>query len=209
MDKEHNDIYISRADLVKNVEVRVGMAQIFGEGFAQWLGFFSKDQSKIAETFAHMFVLDQFYIAVVGGEVASMVACTDCKTLSVRLDKKEFRKHLGLYKGIIAGIFLKKEFENHFSNPPLNTGSIEFVGTSSKFRGQGIALKIFDYIFENTSFAEYIIEEVADTNIAAMKLYQKIGFTEYKSTPIPPKKAAKIGINRLVSLKLINPKRSV
>jgi ribosomal protein S18 acetylase RimI-like enzyme len=205
LDKKANDIIIIRADMAKDVDVRAGMAKIFAEGFSQWLGFFSKDEVTIAKTFSHMFVLDQFYIAVVNGEVAGMVACTDGKTLSVRLNKKELRKYLGWYKGSLAGIFLKKEFENPFLNPPANTGSIEFVGTSSKFRGQGIALKIMEYIFENIPFAEYIIEEVADTNTPAMSLYQKIGFIEYKSKPIPSKRAAKIGINRFVSLKLTPP----
>lgn len=206
MNKRANEIYVTRADMEKDVDVRLGMAKIFGEGFTQWLGFFSKDQTKIAEAFAHMFVLDQYYIAIAGGEVAGMAACTDCKTLSVRLNKRELRKHFGHYKGFLAGIFLKKEFENPFIDPPLNTGSIEFVGTASKFRGQGIAAKILENIFENTSFMEYIIEEVADTNIPAMRLYQKMGFAEYKSKPFPTKKAEKIGINKLVSLKRTNSK---
>ncbi|PWJ52041.1 GNAT family N-acetyltransferase [Faecalicatena contorta] len=205
MEKKANNIAISRADMAKDVNVRIGMAKIFGEGFTQWLGFFSKDQDKIAKAFAHIFVLDQFYVAVVGDEVAGMVACTDCMTLSVCLDKKELRKHFGLYKGFLAGIFLKKEFEKPFRNPPLNTGSIEFVGTSSNFRGQGISLKIFDYIFENTPFVDYIIEEVADTNVPAMALYQKMGFVEYKSSSVPVKKATKIGINKFISLKLTKP----
>src|SRR5699024_11572793 len=51
----------------------------------------------------------------------------------------ELRKHLGLFKGSMAGIFLKKEFEAPYVDFPPNTGSIEFVGTASKFRGQGAA----------------------------------------------------------------------
>lgn len=200
---EDSEVYICRADMVNHLNVREGMAELFGEGFAQWLGFFSKDQVKITQTFAHMFVLDQFYVAMVDGKVAGMVACTDCKTLSVRLDKKELRRHLGLYKGSLAGFFLKREFEAPFSNPPLDTGSIEFVGTSSAFRGQGIAQKLFTYIFDNTAFSEYLIKEVADTNIPAMNLYKKIGFVEYESKEIPLSRREKIGINRMVSLKLV------
>ncbi len=47
-----------------------------------------------------------------------MVAYTDCRTLSVRLNKKEMRKHLGFFKGSIAGIVLKKEFESPFEILP-------------------------------------------------------------------------------------------
>src|SRR5699024_9283227 len=103
-------------------------------------------------------------------KIAGFVACTDCTTLSVRLSKKELRKHLGYVKGSIAGIVLKKEFESPFINPPADTGSIEFVGTASEFRGKGVASQIIQYIFNNTPYCEYVIKEVADTNIPAMNL---------------------------------------
>ncbi|MEH7391380.1 GNAT family N-acetyltransferase, partial [Bacillus sp. JJ1474] len=78
--------------------------------------------------------------------------------------KKELRKHLGFFKGSMAGIFLKKEFEAPFEEFPPNTGSIEFVGTASEFRGQGVATQIIKHIIENTPYNDYVIEEVADTN---------------------------------------------
>ncbi|WP_431308920.1 GNAT family N-acetyltransferase [Halalkalibacter flavus] len=177
------------------------MSEIFTEGFSQWLGYFSKDKNKIAKAFAHMFVLNQFYVAITNDKVAGMTACTDGKTLSVRLNKKELRKHLGFFKGSMAGIFLKKEFEALFENFPPNTGSIEFVGTASEFRGQGVASQIIQHIFENTPYKEYVIEEVADTNTPAMRLYKKLGFEEYKRKPLPKKIAKKNGINNLLSLK--------
>ena len=77
------------------------MAEIFAEGFAQWLVFFSKDKNIIAKAFAHMFILDQFYVAIADGEIAGVTACTDGKTLSVRLNKKELRKNLGFKKLLI------------------------------------------------------------------------------------------------------------
>jgi ribosomal protein S18 acetylase RimI-like enzyme len=46
-----------------------------------------------------------------------------------------------------------------------------------------------------------LIDEVADTNIPAMKLYSKLGFEEYKRRQIPITRAKKIGINYTVSLK--------
>lgn len=202
MQSEDNKFVIIRADKT-GIEVRNQMAQIFADGFSQWLGYFSKDKEVIANAFAHMFVLDQFYIAIVDNKVTGMVACTDCKELSVKLNKRELRKYLGFVKGSIAGIILKKEFESPFKNPPEDTGSIEYVGTASEFRGRGVASHIMQYIFDNTPYSEYIIEEVADTNIPAINLYKKIGFEEYKRIPVPEKNAKNIGINYLISLKLI------
>ncbi|PWU69142.1 GNAT family N-acetyltransferase [Gracilibacillus dipsosauri] len=185
----------------KDIDVRTQMSQIFAEGFAQWLGYFSKDKSILSKAFAHMFVLDQFYVAIVDKKVAGMTACTDGSRLSVRLNKKELRKHLGFIKGSMASIFLKKEFESPYEDFPANTGSIEFVGTASDFRGKGIASQIIQYIIQNTPYNDYLIEEVADTNIPAMHLYEKLGFEEYKKKPIPVKIAKRNGINNLLSLR--------
>jgi ribosomal protein S18 acetylase RimI-like enzyme len=192
---------IIRADVIGSV-ARTQMAEIFAEGFTQWLGYFSTDKQKIAAAFAHMFVLDQFYLAMADNKIAGMAACTDCATLSVRLNIKDLRKHLGFIKGSIAWVVLKKEFEKSFTNPPPETGCIEFVGTAPEFRGQGAASQLIYHILENTPNYDYLIMEVADTNIPAMNLYKKIGFEEYHRTQVPQNRARKIGINYLVALKL-------
>jgi len=193
---------VIRADKL-DLDVRLQISEIFAEGFTQWLGYFSKDKNIIAKAFAHMFVLDQFYVAVKDNKIAGMVACTDCRTLSVRLNKKELRRYLGFFKGSIAAIALKKEFERPFKNPLPETSSIEFVGTASEFRGQGVASQIINHIIKNTNFREYLIEEVADSNTPAMNLYKKLGFVEYKRTPVSQKSAEKTGINNFIALKYI------
>ncbi|WP_080831935.1 GNAT family N-acetyltransferase [Cohnella massiliensis] len=195
-------INVVRADQAE-FDVRQGLAEIFAEGFTQWLGFFSKDPKRISAAFAHMFVLDQFYVALYKGKVAGMAACTDGTSLSVKLDKKELRKHLGFYKGTLAGIFLKKEFESNSVHPSPGVGSIEFVGTAAEFRGQGVASQLIRQILERTPHKIYLIEEVADSNTPAMKLYNKLGFKEYKRRQIPSKHAKKIGINYFISLRYI------
>ncbi len=197
-----NRFIITRADKA-DMEVRGEISKIFAEGFTQWLSYFSKDKDKIARAFAHMFVLDQFYVAIAENKIAGMAACTDCRTWSVLLDSKELRRHLGFIRGSIAALVLKKEFQSPYNNPAPETGSIEFVGTAIEFRGQGVASQMIEFIIENTPYREYLIEEVADTNIPAMKLYKKLGFREYKQKPIPEGRRKKIGINNLVSLKYV------
>lgn len=200
-------ITIIRADKTE-LDVRPQMSKIFAEGFTQWLEYFSKDKNKIASAFAHMFILDQFYVAIVDNKVAGMAACTDCTTASVRLNNKELRKHLGFIKGTLAGFFLKKEFESSFKNLPANTGSIEFVGTNPEFMRQGVASQIISHIVTNTPYNQYVIKEVADTNTSAMGLYKKLGFEEYDRKPIPLNTAKKIGINNLISLKYVKQRNT-
>lgn len=194
-------ITVVKADQAE-LDVRPGLSELFADGFKEWLGFFSKDPKKLAAAFAHMFVLDQFYVALHKGQVIGMAACTNGTSLSIKLDKQELRKHLGWYKGTIASVFLKKEFEAPFVNPLPGVGSIEFVGTVSEFRGQGVATQLIRHILEHTSYKVYLIEEVADTNMAAIKLYNKLGFEEYKRREIPSHRAKKIGVNHIVSLRL-------
>ncbi len=202
MESENEKFMIVRADKV-DFDVRKQMSEIFSEGFSQWLVFFSKDKNKIAKAFAHMFVLNQFYVAIAHNKIAGMTACTDGTDRSVILNNKELRKHLGFFKGGLAGIFLKNEFEAPFEELPPNTGSIEFVGTASEFRGQGAASQIIKHIIENTPYNDYVIEEVADTNTPAINLYNKLGFEEYKRKSIPEMRAKKIGINHFLSLKYV------
>ncbi|MBV6372475.1 GNAT family N-acetyltransferase [Enterococcus casseliflavus] len=182
-------------------EVRQGISEVFAEGFAQWLTYFSKDKTKISEAFAPTFQLDTFYIAVSDKKIAGIVACTNTKDLALNLDNAAFRKQFGLIKGTIANIVLKKEFGQAFDVRLKDTGSIEFVGTHPDFRGQGVATQLLHFIMENTSYTTFLIEEVADTNTPAMNLYTKLGFKEYRQKDVPPKSAKKIGINRFYSLK--------
>ncbi|WP_318249200.1 hypothetical protein [Lederbergia galactosidilytica] len=79
---------VVKADKVVDIDLRKQMSKIFAEGFSQWLDYFSKDKYKIARAFAHMFVLDQFYVAIANDKVAGMAACTDGKALSIQLNKK-------------------------------------------------------------------------------------------------------------------------
>ncbi|MFD0586485.1 GNAT family N-acetyltransferase [Paenibacillus sp. GCM10027627] len=192
---------VIRADQA-GFETREQISYLFAEGFTQWLGFFSKDKEIIAKAFAHMFVLDQFYIAVAeGGRVAGMASCSDGSAPSVKLAAKELRKHLGIYKGTLAGLFLKKEFEAVLANPSPGKAAIGFVATAPEFRGQGVAKDIIRHIVEQTPYHLFLIEMVADTNTAAMNLYQKLGFQTYKQEAVPPKRAQQIGIHYFVSFK--------
>lgn len=199
MDDKFTIVKANQTDL--NARKEIG--KIFAEGFTQWLGYFSKDKNIIAKAFAHMFILDQFYVAIKNSEIGGVAACTDGKSFSVRLNKKELRSHLGFIKGSMAGIFLKKEFEAPYEDFPPNTGSIEFVGTAPKFRGQGVASQIIKHIIEHAPYNDFVIDEVADTNIPAIRLYEKLGFEEYRRKTMPEKMAKKNGFNHLLSLKYV------
>lgn len=87
------------------------ISKIFVDGFYEWLHYFSKDKTKLANAFSHMFNPGVFYIACLNGEIGGIAACNNGKIKSVHLEKKELKKHLSFVKGTIAYTVLKHEFE--------------------------------------------------------------------------------------------------
>lgn len=187
-----------------NEDIKMEMSKIFVDGFYQWLHFFSKDKGKLTRAFRHMFNLDVFYVAVIDGEVAGLAACTDSRIPSVRLVKKEFKKHLGWIVGTIAYSVLRREFEEkkYPFEITKGMGTVEFVATSAEYRGKGVASSIISNIFEATPYNEYVLE-VADTNEKAVRLYEKLGFFEFMRVKM--KQSKQSGINNLLYLKYLKP----
>ncbi|GEC93298.1 hypothetical protein [Brevibacillus brevis] len=60
---------------------------------------------------------------------------------------------------------MKKEFEATLADSSPVKCTIDFVGTAPEFRGQGAAMVILRHIMENTPYEQFLIEEVAVTNI--------------------------------------------
>ncbi|MDL2217797.1 GNAT family N-acetyltransferase [Christensenellaceae bacterium OttesenSCG-928-M15] len=184
---------------------RKEISDIFVEGFFQWLQFFSKDKATLKAAFAHMFNLDVFYIALAADKIVGIAACTNGTVPSVRLQKNELTRHLGFLRGRIAYSVLKKEFEEKqypFSIPS-GMGMVEFVATAPGYRGKGVAMSIIRHIFDATPYAEYALE-VADANTNAVRLYEKLGFSEFLR--IPQKHGKRSGVNNLVYMKTENRK---
>lgn len=183
-------------------EARLKISEVFVDGFYQWLNFFSKDRVKLTKAFSHMFNPDVFYVAVIDGEIAGVAACADRNSSSVHIDRKELRKHLGFIMGTIASYILRRQFE--LKQYPFEIeegmGMVEFVSTSSKFRGRGAATAIINHILESTSYNVFALE-VADTNTNAIRLYEKLGFTEFQR--IKMKNSKRSGVNFLVYMKLV------
>lgn len=183
-----------------NRDLRPEISEIFVEGFHQWLKFFSKDKAKLTRAFAHMFNLDVYYVAMDGADVAGITACTDGKTACVHLEKQPLRKHLGFLMGTVTYHILKKQFEEkpYPFEITKGMGTIEFVATSPKYRGKGVATAIISHIVSSTPYTEYVLE-VADTNTNAVKLYEKLDFSEFMRVKEPHPKQS--GVNYLVYMK--------
>jgi len=176
----------SAKDVNGNIQEKI--SKLYVEAFGKDMDTISKSPEKLVKVFTHMFVVDDFYVCIIDNEVVGMAACANREAYSIKHDKKELIKELGLIKGLVANRFLKKIFTNPPNYPmeiDSKTGSIENVVTNSNYRKKGIATSLMEYIFALNMYEKYILE-VVDTNENAIKLYKKLGFKEVGTQRIDP-----------------------
>jgi len=173
-------------DVNDNIQEKI--SKLYVEAFGSYMDAISKSPEKLVKAFTHMFVVDDFYVCIIDNEVVGMMACTNKETYGIKHDKKLLIKELGLIKGLVANMILKKLFTK-FPKYPIEmdgkTGSIEHVVTNSNYRKKGIATSIMEYIFALNMYEKYVLE-VFDTNENAIKLYKKLGFKEVSTQKIHP-----------------------
>jgi ribosomal protein S18 acetylase RimI-like enzyme len=183
---------------------RRAIADVFADGFGHDFRRLSRNRERLVDAFAHMLNLDVFWVAVVEGEPAGITALTDGVQLAVRADRAELRRHLGLIKGTIADRVFSTEFSQTMPEPLADDrASLEFVATAVRFQGRGVGTALLSYLLALPQYHGYLIESVADTNAAALHLYRKLGFTEYKRVPVGH--TWMTGINAYVSLEFVQP----
>ncbi|MCL2373342.1 MAG: GNAT family N-acetyltransferase [Defluviitaleaceae bacterium] len=180
-------------------DIKPELSRVFVGGFYTWLRHFHKDKDKLVEAFQHIFDLQYFYVALDGGEVAAMVACTQGYA-PIALQRREFTGVLGFLRGNIAYHMLKRHMVRNAYPFKLgrSTGSIEFVATAPEHRNKGIAHDLILYVMGQNPYDSYVLE-VADTNAGAVHLYQKLGFREIKRVKAPNPKRS--GVNNFLYMR--------
>ncbi|MDA0566176.1 GNAT family N-acetyltransferase [Streptomonospora sp. S1-112] len=178
---------------------RRAITEVFVGGFAADFAGLSSDPRRLVDAFEHMLVLDVFHVGLVDGRPAGIAACTDGVRPSVRHRGAQLRRHLGLVRGTIGDLVLRSEFGGSVAGAREGTASIEFVATAPAYQGRGVATAILRHLLELPGYTEFVLEDVADTNTAALALYAKLGFTEYRRRKVSHTRWS--GINAYVSLR--------
>lgn len=191
---------VRRADELGE-SARAGICAVFVDGFGEYLDYFAKDRTALVEAFAHMLVLDLFYVAMIDGQPAGIAACTDGQQLSVRHDRTILRQRLGFVKGTIADFVFRRAFQKPWATTTDGVASVEFVATAAEYRGRGVATAVLNHLLALPQYHEYVLEDVADTNAPAIAVYEKLGFREFRRKKV--RHTRRTGINYYVSLKLV------
>ncbi|PRX96733.1 GNAT family N-acetyltransferase [Allonocardiopsis opalescens] len=179
---------------------RRAIGGIFVDAFYEYFSYFSTDRERLTDAFAHMLVPDLFYVGLVDGSPAGIAACTDGRRLSIQHDTRELRRHLGLVKGTIAGSVFKSNFQAPFHHPGPATASVECVATAAAYRGRGVASAILTHLLTLPGYRAYVLEDIADTNGAALRVYGRLGYTEIHRRPV--KHTKRTGINSYICMRL-------
>ncbi|MGP0587394.1 GNAT family N-acetyltransferase [Paenibacillus timonensis] len=174
------DIVISNLAELGNDEVRQATG-IFVEGFYDMLRFFSTDPVKLAKALEHALVKEQIFVAMEGEKVLGIFAYSVGQKRPFRFNLTVLRHTLGWIKGGLFYHFVRQEL-----GKPLGLADrqcyFEAVATAKEARGRGVASLLNNELISRLGYEDYILE-VVDTNIAAIRLYEKLGYVEFRRKP--------------------------
>ena len=176
---------------------RDAVAMCIAEGFEKDFSILCIDNQKVEDAIANGLNMEKFYVADVDGNVAGVLAISDCNGRAAKVEKVSLRKQLGLFKGIIGAFVLKEEFEKQLEYP-VTTGYIEFVAVRKKYRKQGIASTMLRESMLLTNYQDFVLD-VTDINEKAIRCYSSIGFEEFKR--IPEKHGKQKGFNEKIYMR--------
>lgn len=152
------------------------VAMVFVDSYYNELASISTNKEKLVRIFRPAFVKEAFYVAIMDGSVAGIMACSDNAIRAIHIHKDDLTENLGLIKGNLAYKRLQEQY-----NIPINydddTAYIESVATNPLLRRKGIATRLLEHVIRKLPYREFRLT-VNDTNKDALSIYEKLGFIE-------------------------------
>ncbi|MEV0649614.1 GNAT family N-acetyltransferase [Phytomonospora sp. NPDC050363] len=176
-------IEVKRADELGE-DNRRRIAEVLVGGFAEDFAFFSSDPRRLADAFAHMLILDRFHVTLADGEPAAVATLTTGAQECFAPRRSELRRHLGPVHGLISHLVIRSQFMGAPDEARPGLAEIGFVATAPGQRGRGMATALMRHLLALPGFDEFVLRDIKDTNAAALGLYAKLGFTEYRRRPV-------------------------
>lgn len=197
-------IEISRAaDLGE--KYRHGVASVLVNGFAEDFAFFSKDTEVLADAFAPMLILERFHVALVDGEPAAVAVVTEGEQECFAPDRRELQLALGTAHGLVSYWIVRTQFMGVHDGSRTGLTEIAFVTTAPQYQGKGVATALMRRLLEVPS-DEFVLRDIKDTNVPALGLYAKLGFTETQRRRIRFAKRAGFSSYVTMSLRRARPR---
>jgi ribosomal protein S18 acetylase RimI-like enzyme len=195
-------IEIARGDELGE-RYRHRVAEVLVRGFADDFAFFSKDPEVLADAFAPMLLLERFHVALVDGEPAAVAVVTEGDEECFEPDRRELQRALGPVHGVISCRIIRSQFMGAYDDARAGLTEIAFVTTAPQHQGKGVATALMRRLLELPS-DEFVLRDIKDTNVPALRLYEKLGFTETQRRPV--RFAKRAGFTSYISMGLTRVK---
>lgn len=192
-------ITIARGDELAPQQRRE-IAAVFTHGFAEDFAFFSKDPEVLADAFAPLLLLDRFHVASVDGELAALATLTTGDQQAFAPDARTMRRHLGIVRGTVCDRVIRSWFMGISPAVAAGASEIGFVTTAPSVRGRGVGTALLRHLIALPGHRSFVLEDIKDSNDAALGLYRTLGFTEYRRKAVRFPRFA--GFDALVSMQL-------
>ena len=167
----------------KSQQLQSQIAEIVLDAYWDQISMLSNDKTKMLEAMTGAYRSEYFYIAYDGDTAVGVAACSPPGKRAIAINLEQMCRALGQELGQIASGIMQSEFEKPLDFGP-DSAYIEFVGTAKPAQGKGVASAITRRILDTAPYKRLVLE-VADTNAAAIRLYEKFGFTESKRVAEP------------------------
>ena len=161
-----------------NENDRCDIALCIAEGFKKDFDVLCKNTHTVATAISTGLRISKFYVAESENEVVGVMAISDCNGRAAATDIASYKENFGFFKGNIANLVLKEEFESPLDYPP-TTGYIEFVAVRNTYQRKGIVTSMLKESMIQSSYEAYVLD-VTDVNTAAIRCYSALGFKEFK-----------------------------
>ena len=177
------------------------ITEVYVRSFAEDFVAFSRDTDKLADAFEHMLLLERFYIVLVDGEPAGLASLTEGDQQLFAPRWPELRRHLGLVRGLLGYLVIRSWFMGASDDARPGRAEIGFVATEPAYQGRGVGTALLRHLLAQPGYREYVLEDIKDTNVPALALYTKLGFTVHKRRKV--RYAKRAGFSELVSMRLV------
>ncbi|MFD2794962.1 GNAT family N-acetyltransferase [Promicromonospora vindobonensis] len=191
---------VERGDVLGE-RYRRRITEVYVRSFAEDFVAFSRDTGKLADAFEHMLLLDRFYVVLVDGEPAGLASLTEGDQVLFAPRRREILRHLGPVRGLLGYVVVRTWFMGASDTARPGLAEIGFVATEPAYQGRGVATALLRHLLALPAYREYVLEDIKDTNVPALGLYTKLGFTVYKRRKA--RFARRAGFSELVSMKLV------
>lgn len=193
-------IEINRGDELGE-SYRHRIADVLVRGFAEDFAFFSQDPRVLADAFAHMILLDRFYVARVDGEPAAIASVTEGEQECFAPRWADVRQHLGVVHGTTSYLIVRSQFLGAYDGARDGLAEIGFVTTAPRYQGRGVATALMRHVLALPGYEEFVLRDIKDTNAPALGMYTKLGFREFHRRPV--RFAQRAGFSAYVSMSLL------